>query len=58
MTGGSLDHNELSEVAEERNQAAQVLNEVWAELEALRREIDASWQSEKTAVELVSEQRR
>jgi prevent-host-death family protein len=32
--------------------------DVWAELEALRREIDQSWQSEKTAVDLVSEQRR
>jgi prevent-host-death family protein len=33
-------------------------NEVWAELEALRQEIGQSWQSEKTAVELISEQRR
>ena len=32
--------------------------DVWAELEALRQEIGESWQSEKTAVELVSEQRR
>jgi prevent-host-death family protein len=32
--------------------------DVWAELEALRQEIDRSWQSDKTAVELVSEQRR
>ena len=32
--------------------------DVWAELEALRQEIGRSWQSEKTAVELVSEQRR
>jgi prevent-host-death family protein len=32
--------------------------DVWTELETLRREIDESWQSEKTAVELVSEQRR
>ncbi len=31
---------------------------VWAELEALRQEIDQSWRSEKTATELVSEQRR
>ena len=29
-----------------------------AELEALRQEIDQSWQSEKTGVELVSEQHR
>jgi prevent-host-death family protein len=32
--------------------------DVWAELEALRQEIGESWQSEKSAVELVSEQRR
>ena len=32
--------------------------EVWAELEALREEIGQSWRSDKTAVELVSEQRR
>jgi prevent-host-death family protein len=32
--------------------------DVWAELEALRQEIGQSWQSEKTGVELVSEQRR
>jgi prevent-host-death family protein len=32
--------------------------DVWAELEALREEIGQSWQSDKTAVELVSEQRR
>ena len=31
---------------------------VRAELDALRQEIDQNWQSEKTAVELVSEQRR
>lgn len=33
-------------------------DDVWTELEALRKEIDQSWQSEKTAVELISEQRR
>jgi prevent-host-death family protein len=32
-------------------------DEVWAELEALRQEIDRSWRSKKTAVELISEQR-
>ncbi len=32
--------------------------DVWTELEALRQEIGQSWKSEKTAVELVSEQRR
>jgi prevent-host-death family protein len=33
-------------------------DDVWAELETLRQEIGRSWQSEKTAVELISEQRR
>jgi prevent-host-death family protein len=32
--------------------------DVWAELEALGQEIGQSWQSDKTGVELVSEQRR
>ena len=32
--------------------------EAWTELEALRQEIGQRWQSEKTAVELISEQRR
>ncbi len=39
-------------------EAATPGEDVWAELEALRQEIGQSWQSEKTAVELVSEQRR
>lgn len=30
----------------------------WAEMDALRAEIDAKWQSDKSAVELVAEQRR
>ena len=38
--------------------AAEPGEDVWAELEALRQEIGQSWQSEKTAVELISEQRR
>lgn len=32
--------------------------EIWAEMEALRQEIGQHWQSDKTAVELVAEQRR
>ena len=39
-------------------EAATPGEDIWAELEALRQEIGQSWQSEKTAVELVSEQRR
>jgi prevent-host-death family protein len=31
---------------------------VWAELDALREEIGRNWKSDKTAVELISEQRR
>lgn len=58
MTRESQDHNSLSGVEEEQNQTAPGFNEVWAELEVLRREINASWESEKTAVELISEQRR
>lgn len=30
----------------------------WAEMDALRAEIDAKWRSDKSAVELVAEQRR
>ncbi len=33
-------------------------DDVWAELDAIRQEIGRSWQSEKTGVELISEQRR
>ena len=32
--------------------------DVWPELQALRQEIGQSWQTDKTAVELVAEQRR
>jgi prevent-host-death family protein len=32
--------------------------DIWTELEALRQEIGRHWQSNKTAVELVAEQRR
>ena len=39
-------------------EAAAPGEDVWAELEALRQEIGRSWQSDKTAVELISEQRR
>ncbi len=33
-------------------------DDFWAQLDALGQEIDAQWQSEKSAVELVAEQRR
>ena len=48
-------------MAQEARRAAEAVSpgdQVEAELEALRQEIDSSWQSDKTAVELVSEQRR
>jgi hypothetical protein len=38
--------------------AARPSPELLAELEALRREIDKSWRSDKTAVELIAEGRR
>ena len=33
-------------------------DDFWAKLDALDREIDAQWQSDKTAVELIAEQRQ
>ena len=38
-------------------ESAEPGEDVWIELEALREEIGESWQSDKTAVELVSEKR-
>lgn len=38
--------------------ATQPDDDFWARLDALGREIDAQWKSDKTAVELISEQRR
>jgi prevent-host-death family protein len=48
-------------LAEESRRAAEATapgEDVWTELEAIRKEIGENWQSDKTAVELVSEQRR
>jgi len=45
----------------EARRAAEVVtpgDDVWAELEAIRQEIGRRWQSEKTGVDLISEQRR
>jgi prevent-host-death family protein len=53
-----VDEEWLAEEAERAAEAARPGEEVAAELEKLRQEIDRSWQSDKTAVELVSEQRR
>ena len=48
----------LEEETERAVRSAAPGEDVWAELEALRQEIGASWQSDMTGVELVSEQRR
>jgi len=53
-----VDEAWLEEEAKRAAEAATPGEDVRAELEALRQEVDQSWQSEKTAVELVSEQRR
>ena len=53
-----VDEAWLEEETRRAAEAAAPGEDVWAELEALRQEIGESWQSEKTAVELVSEQRR
>jgi len=53
-----VDDEWLEEEVRRVAEAAAPGEDVRAELEALRQEIDQSWQSEKAAVELVSEQRR
>lgn len=53
-----VDEQWLEAEIEQAIEAATPSEDVWAELEALRQEIDQSWRSEKTAVELISEQRR
>jgi antitoxin (DNA-binding transcriptional repressor) of toxin-antitoxin stability system len=48
-------------LAEEPRRAAEATapgEDVWAELKTIRKEIGENWQAGKTAVELVSEQRR
>ena len=53
-----LDEGWLDEETARAAEAVTPSDEVWAELEVLRQEIDRSWKSEKSAVELVAEQRR
>jgi prevent-host-death family protein len=53
-----IDEAWLEAEARRAAEAATPGDDVWAELEALRQEIGQSWQSEKTGVELISEQRR
>ena len=53
-----LDKEWLEDETKRAVEATTPGEDIWAELEALREEIDQNWQSEKTAVELVSEGRR
>ena len=53
-----VDEAWLEEEARRAAEAVTPGDDVWAELEAIRQEIGQNWQSEKTGVELVSEQRR
>lgn len=53
-----LDDEWLEDETTRAVQGVKPSDDVWAELETLRQEIDQSWQSDKTAVELVAEQRR
>ena len=53
-----VDEAWLAEETERAVEAAAPGQDIWAELEALRQEIGQSWRSDKTGVELVSEQRR
>lgn len=53
-----VDEEWLDEETKRAAEAAAPGDEVATELERLGQEIDRSWKSDKTAVELVSEQRR
>ena len=53
-----VDEAWLEAEAERAAEAARPGQDIWAELEAIRQEIGRAWQSPKTGVELVSEQRR
>ena len=53
-----VDEAWLAEEAKRAAEAASLGDEIAAELEALRQEIDRTWETDKTAVELISEQRR
>jgi hypothetical protein len=53
-----LDEAWLEAETQRAVEAAQPGEDVWDELQALHQEIKESWQSDKTAAELVSEQRR
>jgi prevent-host-death family protein len=50
-----LDKEWLEDETKRAVEATTPGEDIWAELEALREEIDQNWQSEKTAVALVSE---
>jgi len=53
-----LDEGWLDEETARAAEAVTPSDDIRAELQALRQGIDQSWKSEKTAVELIAEQRR
>jgi len=53
-----VDEEWVEEEARRAAEATSAGEEVTAELDRLRQEIDRSWKSDKTGVELVSKQRR
>ena len=53
-----VDEEWLNEEARRAADAARPGEEIAADLEALRQEIERGWKSDETGVELVSEQRR
>ena len=53
-----VDEEWLQREAQRAVEAATPSQDLWAELEALRQEIGRGWTSPKSAVELLSEQRR
>ena len=53
-----IDEESLETETEQLVKSAAPSADTWAELAEIRREVGQNWQSDKTAVELVSEQRR
>lgn len=53
-----IDEEFLAREEAQATQHTQPSAALWEEMDQLRQEIDASWQSDRTAVEIVSEQRR
>ena len=53
-----IDEALVGQETERRLAEARAHADYWARLDELAREIDAAWQSDKSAVELIDEQRR